>query len=216
MANRTFKVYGQAYASAGDVTAVLTVGGVEVFNSAVNDSTTVRDGQPTATNHLFSFTLDEATTGNLAYSLTATGGELCLGKTEYNGAKIAKISADWITSNIPDETNVSAEAQTHLATELGETALGTDLYNALVAGSVTHASDAQRATIVEALMQPSWTTYVESDDTRVTAQVDGVDMVDWDDDTVNKVNWPILEDGQVFTCTWNHTPDSYINPNMYS
>jgi len=80
MANRTFKVYGQAYASAGDVTAVLTVGGVEVFNGAVNDSTTVRSGQPDTNNHLFSFTLDEATTGNLAYSLTATGGELCLGK----------------------------------------------------------------------------------------------------------------------------------------
>ena len=209
MANRTFKVYGQAYASAGDVTAVLTVGGVEVFNGAVNDSTTVRDGQPTTNNHLFTFTLDEATTGNLAYSLTATGGELCLGQTEYNGAKIAKISAEWFESNIPDATAVSTAAQTHIATELGETALGTDLYNALVAGTVTNPSDAQNATLSEALMQTDWTTYVVADDTRVNAQIDGVDMVDWEDDAVNTGNWPILEDGQVFTCTWNHTPDTH-------
>jgi hypothetical protein len=208
MANRTFKVYGQAYASAGDVTAVLTVGGVEVFNGAVNDSTTVRDGQPTISNHLFSFTLDEAATGEMAYSLTATGGELCLGQTQYNGAKIAKISTDWFTSNIPDATAVSTAAQTHIATEL--TALGTDLYNALVAGTVTNPSDAQNATLSEALalMQTDWTTYVVADDTRVNAQIDGVDMVDWEDDAVNTGNWPILEDGQVFTCTWNHTPDT--------
>jgi hypothetical protein len=209
MANRTFKVYGQAYASAGDVTAVLTVGGVEVFNGAVNDSTTVRDGQPTINNHLFSFTLDEATTGNLAYSLTATGGELCLGQTQYNGAKIAKLSDEWVASNIPDVTAVSTAAQTHIATELGETALGTDLYNALVAGTVTNPSDAQNATLAEAVMQTDWTTYVTSNDVRANGQIDGVAMVDWEDDAVNTGNWPILEDGQVFTCTWNHTPDTY-------
>ena len=43
MANRTFKVYGQAYAETGDVTAVLTVGGVEVFNGALAHSDKDRD-----------------------------------------------------------------------------------------------------------------------------------------------------------------------------
>ena len=61
MANRTFKVYGQAYAEAGDVTAVLSVGGVEVFNGTVSDSTTNRNGNPPDTsNLLFTYTLDEA------------------------------------------------------------------------------------------------------------------------------------------------------------
>lgn len=209
MANRTFKVYGQAYASEGDVTAVLTVGGVEVFNGAVNDSTTVRDGQPTTTNHLFSFTLDEATTGEMAYSLAVTGGELCLGQTEYNYAKTPVISREWFDANIPDNQAVSTAAQTHIATTLGETALTTPYYNKLVAGTSTAITPEEDAILTEANLQASSTVYVVSDDTRVNAQIDGVDMVGWDDDTVNKANWPIIEDGQVFTCTWNHTPDTY-------
>jgi len=211
MANRTFKVYGQAYAPAGDVTAVLTVGGVEVFNGAVNDSTTVRDGQPTTNNHLFTFTLDEATTGEMAYSLTATGGELCLGLTEYNYAKTPVISKEWFDANIPDNQAVSTAAQTHIATELGETALTTTYYNKLVAGTSTAITAEEDAILLEANLQASPTVYVTADDVRTNAQIDGVDMVDWDDDAVNKGNWPILEDGQVFTCTWNHTPDTYAS-----
>ena len=209
MANRTFKVYGQAYASAGDVTAVLTVGGVEVFNGAVNDSTTVRSGQPDTNNHLFSFTLDEATTGNLAYSLTATGGELCLGKTEYNYAKTLVISKEWFDANIPNNQAVSTAAQTHIATELGETALTTTYYNKLVAGTSTAITADEDAIMAEANLQASSSVYVTADDVRASGQIDGVTMVNWDDDTYNPRAWPILEDGQVFTCTWNHIPDTH-------
>ena len=207
MANRTFKVYGQAYAASGDVTAVLSVGGVEVFNGAVNDSSTVRNGQPTTSNHLFTFTLDEATTGGMAYSLTATGGELCLGQTEYNGIPSLTISQDWFETNVPDDSAVSAEAQTHIADTLGESALGSDLYNALKAGTITDASDEQHAKILaENTIATDFTVYGKANDTRANGQIDGSSMAEWNDDAVNKANWPILEDGQAFTCTWNLDP----------
>jgi len=209
MANRTFKVYGQAYASSGDVTAVLSVGGVEVFNGAVSDSTTVRSGPPTTSNLLFSYTLDEATTGTLAYSLTVAGGELCLGPTHYNYAEAQVISSDWVAANIPDLTNVSADAQTHIASTLGETALTTAYYNELVAGTAGTPSDAQTALFQAANMPATSSVYVISDDTRASAQIDSVAMVDWDDDAVSKINWPVLEDGSVFTCTLTHVPDTY-------
>jgi len=211
MANRTFKVYGQAYASSGDVTAVLSVGGVEVFNGTVSDSTTVRDGQPTTENLLFSYTLDESTTGALAYSLTVTGGELCLGPTHYNYAEAPVIPSTWLTTNIPDNTNVSADAQTHIATTLGETALTTTYYNKLVAGTSTAPSADDQALFQAANNPATSAVYVISDDTRTSAQINSVAMNLWDDDTVNKINWPVLEDGSVFTCTWTHTPDTYLN-----
>ena len=45
-----------------------------------------------------------------------------------------------------------------------------------------------------------------ANDTRTNGQVNGVALAEWDDDTVNKGNWPILEDGDAFTCTWNLDP----------
>jgi len=207
MANRTFKVYGQAYAATGDVTAVLSVGGVEVFNGAVNDSSTVRNGQPTTSNHLFTYTLDEATTGDLAYSLTATGGELCVGKTEYNGIANQTIPDSWFVSNVPDKTAVTAEAQTYIANTIGESALGSTIYDALIAGTLTNITDEQDADIVAANRTATdFTVYGVANDTRENGQVAGVDLAEWDDDAVNKANWPILEDGQAFTCTWKLDP----------
>jgi len=210
MANRTFKVYGQAYAESGDVTAVLTVGGTEVFNGTVNDSTTVRDGEPTTENHLFSFELDENTTGNLSYSLAVSGGELCLGPTHANGTPKPILTASWVDTNIPDATNVSAAAQAHVANTLGESALGTDLYNALLAGTVTQATDEQNTAIYAANIQNDFTNFFQCDDIRESAQIDGV-AVDWSTDEAKKQNWVIIEDGSTFTCTWNFSPETIYN-----
>ena len=210
MANRTFKVYGQAYAASGDVSVVMTVGGTEVFNGAVNDSTTVRDGQPTTENHLWTYELDENIVGDLAVSITATGGELCVGLTKHNGLIASKITSDWISTNAPDSQNLSTAAQTHIATTLGESALGSDLYNALIAGTKTALSDAENATIHGA----NWTaidldTEVYADDNRINAQVNGEALTAWDDPTVNSRNWVILEDGDVLTYTWKFDPYPY-------
>ena len=87
MANRTFRQYGQAYAASGDVSVVVQVAGATVFNGAVSDSSTVRSGQPTTENLLYSFTMDEAVLGTKQVSVAVTGGELCFGPTKYNGFK---------------------------------------------------------------------------------------------------------------------------------
>jgi len=213
MANRTFKVYGQAYAEAGDVTAVLSVGGVEVFNGAVNDSTTDREGNPPDTsNLLFTYTLDEATTGNLAYSLAVSGGELCLGRTKYNGVTGLTIPQSWMDANIPDPTAISAEAQTYVANTIGESALGSDIYNAFIAGTLTNPTDEQNTAIIAANTNSTdFTVYGSDNDERSSAQIDGVALEGWDDATVNTNNWPIIPDGSTFTCTWNLDPSTVID-----
>ena len=209
MANRTFKVYGQAYAEAGDVTATLTVGGVQVFNGAVNDSTTVRDGAPDTENHLFTFILDENTTGDLSYSLAVSGGELCLGPTSYNGAVIQTpvIPQSWFDANMPDNTNVSAEAQDYMADQYGEVKLGTTLYNKMKAGTLSsyyEGADADTLVAANITTNTEWSGYYRADDVKSSAQVDGQSL-SWTDEE-SKQNWAIIEDGQTFTCTWKFSP----------
>ena len=207
MANRTFKVYGQAYAASGDVSVALSVGGTEVFNGAVNDSSTVREGQPTVENHLFTFTLDEETLGGQTYSLTVTGGELCLGPTKYNGLLNSRIGLDWFAANVTDVTNVSAAAQTHIANTLGSDALGADLHSALLAGTVTNPSEAQLTALYNAnAIAKDWTVYGSANDTRTDAEINDVAIEGWEDEATNKGSWPILEDSDVFTCTWTIDP----------
>ena len=211
MANRTFKVYGQAYAESGDVTAVLTVGGTEVFNGAVNDSTTVRSGPPDTTNHLFSFTLDENTTGNLSYSLNVSGGELCLGPTEYNGVKSQIIADDNEFFSITGAGTL--EQQQTYSAQIGESNLGTALYNKMQAGTAT-ADDADAILAANKNGARNFGTaeadFVTADDTRTSAQVDGEALPDWNNAEVNTKNWVIIEDGSTFTCTWSFDPDTYI------
>jgi len=119
------------------------------------------------------------------------------------------ISKEWFDANIPNNQAVSTAAQTHIATELGETALTTTYYNKLVAGTSTAITADEDAIMAEANLQASSSVYVTADDVRASGQIDGVAMVNWDDDTYNPRAWPILEDGQVFTCTWNHIPDTH-------
>jgi len=211
MANRTFKVYGQAYAASGDVTVALSINGTEVFNGAVNDSSTVREGQPSTENHLFSFTLDENTTGDLSYSLTATGGELCLGPTRYNGIHGTIIPDSWFTDNITSLA-VSAENQTYMATQIGQTLLDAEqagLYDKLIAGTSTTEADGAAIRAANAKGPLEFDTFVSQDDVRSSAQIDGVDLAEWDNAEVSARNWPILQDGQTFTCTWSFDAETY-------
>lgn len=210
MANRTFKVYGQAYAASGDVTATLTINGTQVFSGAVNDSTTVREGAPSTENHLFSFELDENTTGNLAYSLTASGGELCLGPSEHNLATAYYVPISWFHDTA--EGNWSAADQTYLANNIPEAALDAQqagLHAKLVAGTAT-AADQEDCLAANTSGPRSAETFVPVSDVRSSAQLNGVALVDWDDVAVNSGNWVIIQDGDTFTCTWVFDPDTYV------
>ena len=206
MANRTFKVYGQAYAASGDVTATLTINGTQVFSGAVNDSTTVREGQPTMQNHLFSFELDENTIGNLAYSLTVSGGELCLGPSVHNLAPAYYVPMSWFVDTA--EGNWSAADQTYLANNISEEALDAQqagLHAKLVAGTGTEA-DQEDLQAANASAPKSAETFVSVSDARLSAQINGEALAEWDDVAVNARNWPILQDGDTFTCTWVFDP----------
>ena len=208
MANRTFKVYGQAYAETGDVTAVLTVGGVEVFNGALAHSDEDRDGGPPTISDLqFQFELDEATVGELSYSLEVTNGEFALGETEYNGVPTPIITPAWFTDNAPDSSNVSTAAQTHLATTIGETKLGSTLYDALVAGTLTAPTEEQLTAIATANTTTNFDTFKQANDARANALIDGEAIEGWTDDN-DQSFWPIIEEGSTFTCTWNLDPST--------
>ena len=212
MANRTFRVYGQAYAETGDVTAVLTVGGVEVFNGALAHSDEDReDGPPTVSDLQFQFELDENTVGELSYSLEVTNGEFALGRTTYNGVNEFTVDTSWINANIPDATNVSAEAQAHLANTLGELKLGSTIYDALVAGSLGDPSDAQEDTIEAVNTTTDFDTFLEDNDVRTNALIDGEAIGGWTDEN-DTMFWPIIEEGSTFTCTWNLDPSTNVNP----
>ena len=213
MANRTFRVYGQAYAETGDVTAVLTVGGVEVFNGALAHSDTDREGgQPTTSDLQFQFVLDEDTVGELSYSLEVTNGEFSLGRTTYNGVPELTVAGTWIRDNIPDATSVTAEAQTYVANTLGELKLGSTLYDALIAGSLTAPTESQLNSINTVNATNNFSVFKEDNDVRTNAQLDGVALEGWDDEELNRIGWPIIPEGSTFTCTWNLDRSTSFTP----
>ena len=210
MANRTFRVYGQAYAEEGDVTAVLTVGGVEVFNGALAHSDNEIDGPPTVSDLQFQFELDENTVGELSYSLEVTNGDFALGRTTYNGCPEPILNSDWIEANVEDTSVLPANAQTYIAEQLGELKLGSALYDALIAGNVTNPTSGQTNTINTVNTTNNFGTFKEDNDARTNAQIDGVALEGWDDDVLSRTGWPIIEEGSTFTCTWNLDPSTSV------
>lgn len=206
MANRTYKVMGQAYTPEGSVSATVTVNGTQVFSGNVTTSNTPRDGFPENVSELLSFDLDESVT-NLSVSVNVTGGELCWGKTKTNGCKNRKITEDWITANVPDDTNASAGAQNHIADTLGADALGVDFYNALKAGTVPNPTAEQRDTIITAAEYTDWDNYFYHNVSHLTnPQLNGSPWGDWDADTMGDGNIFILQDGDTLTYTWTCDP----------
>lgn len=214
MANRTFKVYGQAYAASGDVSVAMTINGTQVFNGAVNDSSTVRSGAPSTENHLFTFELDEDTTGNLNLSLAVSGGELCLGPVRYNGIRGPVIPMSWFDSN--GYADYDATAQAYLATNIGEDLLNAEqagLYDKLVAGNATNADVDDIARANEGNGDRNFGTdaddFVATDADQVTnLAIDGTALSDVSAEQASYY-WPIISDGSTYTCTWDFSPDTY-------
>jgi len=197
---------GQAYAPSGNVSATVTVNGAQVFSGDVTTSNTPREGQPDNVTQLLSFELDESVT-NLSVSVTVSGGEITWGKTKTNGCKNLKISEDWQTTNIPDDTNTSSAAQNHIADTLGSDALGADLYNALKAGTVPNPTAEQRATITTAAEYIDWDNDFYHNVSHLTnPQLNGSSWSDWDSETMGEGNIFILQDGDTLTYTWTCDP----------
>ena len=211
MANRTFKVYGQAYAASGDVTVTITVDGNQVFNGAVADSTTPITYPPTSQSEMLSFTMDESVIGDKSLSINVSGGEFVMGNWQCNGAHNEVLPKGWIDVNAPDQTNISAEAQGLFADAIGSDALGADLYNALKAGTLTNPTAEQITAMNTAndsgplnLTDYVWLT--QENDKRLSAQINGEALPDWDNAQTSATNWVVLQDGDEFTATWSITP----------
>jgi len=212
--NRRFKVYGQAYAEQGDVIATLTIADQVVFNGPVLDSTTVRDGQPRTSNLLFEYELPASQQGNLSYSLAISGGELCLGRTQYNLLPVATLNGTWIDQNMPDLTNISTSAQTHMASTFGEDRLGSTIYDALVAGSLTAPTDDELQVLIDAnCNQGPEDVFKWDKDDRKNALINGEEIDGWAMRWTASW-WPIIGDGSEFTCTWNLDPATNLLGNV--
>ena len=217
MANRTFKVYGQAYAPSGSVTVAITVDGTQVYNSTVPTSATPRDGQPTTQVEMLSFVMDESVVGDKSLQIDVSGGEFVMGNWWCNGASNNYLPLNWATTNAPDMTNISAAAQSEFADIVGESALGSELYNALKAGSLTNPSAEQAAAMAAAdqsgpLNLTQFVLLNGANDKKASAQVNGVDVPGWDDAETSAKNWLILQDGDSYTATWSITPtDNFDN-----
>jgi len=200
MANRTFKVYGQAYAPSGSVSATVSVNGSQVFSGNVTTSNTPRDGAPAGGTQLLSFDLDEAVT-NLSVSVTVSGGELCWGRTVTNGGTDYRISVNYADS-IADTANLTADEQTAVAA-IGEANLGTTLYNALTGGTLTSPTAEQNTAIANANKFTDWSNdYKYATETLTNPQINGSPWPSWDADTMGEGNIFILADGDALTYTW--------------
>jgi len=207
MANRTFKVYGQAYAAAGDVSVTMTVGGTQVFTGAVNDSTTVRNGQPTTQNHLWTYTMDENTVGNLAVTIAVTGGELCLGQTEDNLHYTQIIPTSWLEANL----ELTADNQTYLATNIGQALLDAEsagLYDKLVAGTATLEADAVNIGTANSKGPRDASVYEVLNDVRDNLQIDSGAISEASTAEDKAGWWPIVQDGETLSYDWTYDPDA--------
>jgi len=73
MANRTYKMMGDARSSTEALNVVLSVGGAEVYNGSVTAANTAYDGTSDNITELFTFELDDGTTGDTSWSCAVTG-----------------------------------------------------------------------------------------------------------------------------------------------
>lgn len=149
MANRTFKVKGVGYDSAGSMNVVLSVGGSEVFNGAVTVGSSNVFGTDMTEGELFTFELDESVSGDVAWQLSVTGtdhtSKLWLSGMECNLVKNnMTIDYDRWSALIADMTGTrsewqhTAEEQTYQANQIGKARLDAQqagLYDKLMAGN---------------------------------------------------------------------------------
>ena len=215
MANRTFKIFGSAYATSGDVTVTVTVDGAQVYNGTVATSDTPRSGAPTEQAEMLSFTMDENVTGNKSLQVDVSGGEFVMGSWQCNGAH--NHIMDLLSMAEANGGTFSAGEQATIASTIGQTKLDAQsagLYDKLVAGTAT-SDDGPAIALANNTGDLNLTDYVwltQANDKKASAQVNGVSQSAWDDELTSAQNWLILQDGDTFTATWSITPlDNWPN-----
>lgn len=195
------------------MTAVLTVGGVEVFNGKVASSSISKGTeQPDTTNFLFEYDLDQDMIGPLSYSLQVTGGELCLGRTEYNQLPDSIIEPGWMAANFANYNILPQETQQTLATRIGEHKLGKELYVSLKAGTLSQPTAEQRELILNAndMIHPA-DIFRAGEIIRTNPQINGEIIDGWGEGDNDDVCFcPIIPANSTFTCTINLDPTTLV------
>ena len=227
MANRTFKLYGAGYDSAGSINLVLTVGGSEVHNGAVTVGTTNVFGSDLTESELCTFELDETVTGDVAWQMSATGtsddSKVWISKLECNLVRpnmtierewFQTINADLIANNGGDLTglkNTTAEQQ-KMATDIGQARLdaaSAGLYDRLMAGNaVISGGDGYHVTMANEEPGKSTTDYELCDHVWSNGVKDGEAYA------IPSAGWPRLGSGETInaTLTLGIPTWAYINP----
>jgi hypothetical protein len=213
MADRTFKVFGSAYAASGNVSVTITIDGTQRFSGEVTTSATPRDGQPTSQSELISFTMDDSVTGDKSLSVAVSGGEFVMGNWQCNAAhynSIVDIAS--LTDNGAD-IDTDASAQQTIASGIGQATLDAQksgLYAKLNGGTATIADDADDINIANrnGLNTTDYVWLNQANDKKTSPQIDGtaVEGGMGDSDSNSAQWWPIISDGETFTATWSITP----------
>ena len=212
---RTYKVYGCAHDPSGSLDVTLSVGGNEVFNSSITAETTPHTEIPLDTGHLFSFDVDESLTGNQNWSITVTGSDdsadLHIAQDMLECNKVRPnmtIELEYFTDKInamddPATDAFEASVQTHIANTIGETALGSTVYNKMIAGTSVPADDARVVMEANELEGLDADVYYAVEGARTSLQVDG-EAVSLDNNATIYAG-----SGSTATLTWDMTPPTF-------
>ena len=212
---RTYKLYGCTHDDAGSLDVVITVGGNEVFNSTITADTEEHDSsEPLLWEHVLSFEVPEETTGNQAMTVSVTGshdsGELYVYSLECNKVRPnMQIALEYFTDKINAMEDAAIDqfapdVQAYIANTLGETALGTEIYNKLLAGNGVPAQDAAVVMPANELEGLDESVYypVNSRPTNVNIDGEAYDMSN------EGSAIPVLH-GHTATFTWDLTPETF-------
>lgn len=210
---RTYKVYGCAHDPSGSLDVTLSVGGNEVYNGSITAETEPHTEDPLEVSHIFSFDVADTVTGNQNWSMTVTGSEdpaqVNISHMECNNVRPnMTIELEYFTDKIeamedPTTEGMTSEQQTHVANTIGETALGSTVYNKLVAGTSVPAVDGRVVMVANELDGLDADHYYTVEGSFTSVQIDGEAYASGEGVTIP------VQSGETMTLTWDMTPQTF-------
>lgn len=210
---RTYKVYGCAHDPSGSLDVTLSVGGNEVFNGSITADTEPHNEDPLEIGHIFSFDVADTVTGNQNWSMTVTGttdpSHVNISHLECNNVRPnMTIELEYFTEKLtamddPTADSFEASVQTHIANTIGETALGSTVYNKMIAGTSVPAVDARVVMEANELDGKDADHYYEVEGSFTSVQIDGEAYASGEGVTIP------VQSGETMTLTWDMTPQVF-------
>lgn len=210
---RTYKVYGCAHDPSGSLDVTLSVGGNEVYNSTITADTEPHNEDPLEIAHIFSFDVADDVTGNQNWSMTVTGSDdpahINIHHLECNNVRPnMTLSLEYFTDKIealadPLSDSLDPGDQTHVANTIGETALGSTVYNKLIAGTSVPAVDAGVVMTANELDGKDADVYYDVEGSFTNVQIDGEAYASGEGATIP------VQSGSTMTLTWDMTPQVF-------